>query len=67
MATIYLNESPINIEENINISQLLHQVNLPKTGVAVAVNTTIISQNNWETVQLKQNDHILIIQATQGG
>ncbi|MFG6685295.1 sulfur carrier protein ThiS [Mariniflexile sp. HNIBRBA6329] len=67
MATIYLNESPINIEENINISQLLHQVNLPKTGIAVAVNTTIISQNNWETVQLKQNDHILIIQATQGG
>ena len=36
-------------------------------GVAVAVNQNIIPKTDWEKTQLKTNDAVLIIKATQGG
>ncbi|GAA4305779.1 sulfur carrier protein ThiS [Aestuariibaculum suncheonense] len=67
MITIHLNEQPLNIDENVNISQLLHQENYPQIGIAVAINQHIISKSNWDDQLLQDGDNILIIQATQGG
>lgn len=36
-------------------------------GLAAAVNNTVIPRPAWETFQLKENDIITIIHATQGG
>jgi sulfur carrier protein len=36
-------------------------------GVAVAVNDTVVPRSEWDRFQLKDNDSILIIKATQGG
>ena len=36
-------------------------------GIAVAVNNVVISKNEWDSFQLKDNDKITIITATQGG
>ncbi len=38
-----------------------------KTGVAVAINNTVIPKTQWGTIKLNANDRILIIAATQGG
>lgn len=65
--TITLNEKPIEIKDNFNVLQLLQHVKSAKNGIAVAINSEIIPQNSWETVVLKSNDQLLIIQATQGG
>ena len=67
MITINFNDRTIEIEKNLNVLQLLQDVNSPVNGIAVAINNEIIPQHSWETVQLKSNDHLLIIQATQGG
>ena len=67
MIDITLNERCIKVEQGFNILQLLNQVKSPVNGVAVAINSQIISQDSWETVTLKPNDQLLIIQATQGG
>jgi len=36
-------------------------------GVAVAVNDTVIPKTQWEHHEVKENDNLLIIHATQGG
>lgn len=36
-------------------------------GIAVAVNQSVVSNNNWHTYLLSESDDILIITATQGG
>ncbi len=36
-------------------------------GLAVAVNNTVIPRTNWNNFELKDNDTITIIRATQGG
>lgn len=67
MVTIFLNEEERTVGSNTNISELLHQINAPTVGIAIAVNSTIIPQSIWTQTHLKQNDKVLIVQATQGG
>ncbi|HWW38579.1 MULTISPECIES: sulfur carrier protein ThiS [unclassified Pedobacter] len=38
-----------------------------QNGTAVAVNNSVIQKSLYESYQLKANDDILIIKATQGG
>ena len=67
MITIHLNNHSLDIDDNLNVLQLLQQISSPTKGIAVAINTEIISHAQWETETFKQNDNVLIIQATQGG
>ncbi len=59
---IFLNDeaTEINFE---TISELVGD----KKGIAVAVNGSIIPASKWDSFALKENDQILIVQATQGG
>jgi sulfur carrier protein len=36
-------------------------------GIAVAVNETVVPKGQWENYELKDNDKVLVIRATQGG
>lgn len=36
-------------------------------GIAVALNNQVVPREQWPSQQLKENDSILIITATQGG
>lgn len=38
-----------------------------KTGIAVAINHSVIPRSDWKNTQLTENDNILVITATQGG
>lgn len=67
MITIHVNEVPVEIDENSNIQQLLEKINSKIDGIAVAINNTIISKNNWQSQLFSSNDNVLIIRATQGG
>ena len=51
-----------------NISELLQSLNMTSTnGIAFAVNDKVIPKIEWERAELKDNDKITIIKATQGG
>lgn len=51
-----------------SLEQLLLSENLKKEkGIAVALNNQVVPQKHWGSTQLKSNDTILIITATQGG
>lgn len=38
-----------------------------KTGIAVAVNSHVVSRDRWSEHQLEERDDILVITATAGG
>lgn len=66
--TITINKEPKIIGADFGLMQLLKDIKLidPK-GVAIAVNDQVITKDNWEQFQLRENDKIIIIKATQGG
>jgi len=65
---IKLNNQKKELPEQCNIQQLMDLLIPDKQkGIAVAVNNTVISKNNWQKHSLLQNDEVLIINATQGG
>ena len=58
----------IKVIDNVTILALLEKELSGKiNGIAVAVNNTVIPRAGWDTYEIKNNDNILIIKATQGG
>lgn len=50
------------------LSALLESKNLAdKTGVAVALNNTVVPRTEWNSTALHENDRILLIGASYGG
>jgi sulfur carrier protein len=51
-----------------NICELVNSLNITNIkGLALAVNEKVIPKFEWENFQLKENDKVVIIKATQGG
>ena len=51
-----------------NISELVQSLSMVSTnGIALAVNEKVVPKTEWEKFELKENDKILLIKATQGG
>ena len=67
MITVNINSQSEQIPKETNLSQLITLKNITTRGIAIAVNKKVVSRSKWETYQLKENDNILIIKATQGG
>jgi sulfur carrier protein len=49
------------------LSQLIAELSITTTGIAVAVNRKIISRQLWEQTLLSEGDSIVIIKAVYGG
>ncbi len=47
--------------------ELTENLNVNPKGTAVAVNGIVIPKQDWESLQLFENDKVMIIRATQGG
>jgi len=61
-------EPKVHTDGDITLSGVLkvHQIKADR-GLAVAVNQEVVPKSKWDDFQLKENDDILIIKATQGG
>jgi len=64
---VYVNDDSIEIADASNISQLLTKLNAASKGIAIAIDQEIIPSNQWDNHQLKEDDKVLLIRATQGG
>jgi|TARA_R110000737_G_scaffold97114_1_gene131266 sulfur carrier protein len=50
------------------LGELLQEKGLmEKTGIAVAINSAVVSKSKWNVTSLHENDEILIITAAAGG
>ena len=64
---IRVNNIQKEISDNSTIEDLLLSLEHTQNGIAVAINEEIVSKESWGQKTLRENDEILIIQATQGG
>ena len=67
MIDIKVNNKSYQFPKTITVKDMLSQLNILQSGIAVAINQTIITQSEWDIKKLTDFDHVLIIQATQGG
>lgn len=66
--TIRLNDQPRPVVAGATLLELLRELALAeRRGVAVAVNDTVVPRAEWPARALAEADHVLVIQATQGG
>ncbi|PKD21933.1 thiamine biosynthesis protein [Salegentibacter salinarum] len=67
MITVNVNNTAHTFNSLSNLQDLLTQLDISETGIAVAVNNQIISKSDWNRRELGDGENILIIRATQGG
>ncbi len=66
--TIRVNDQPRSVADATTLLDLLRELALAeRRGVAVAVNDTVVPRAEWPARPLAAADHVLVIQATQGG
>ncbi len=65
---VKVNSEVLDFPKGENIDGLMHLL-YPgeKNGKAVAIANKVIPTSLWNTTEIKENDNILIITATQGG
>jgi len=64
---IFINNEAFQTQEDILIDVLSTNGLSDQKGIAVAVNNAVVPRANWNAHQLKDQDKITIIKATQGG
>lgn len=65
---INFNNQIITLLEGVSLQHFVDtQLGEKQKGIAIALNNTIIKKDDWSATDLKSNDNILIIKATQGG
>ncbi len=63
---IWLNGEAIYVEEGLSIDALLYRQRLPRQGVAVAQNETVVPRTEW-TRPLVAGDRLEILTVAPGG
>ena len=64
---IILNKDVQIIPDGISIDALLEHLNIEIKYIAVEVNETIVPKSEYDTLYLKENDNVEIINAVGGG
>lgn len=65
---VNINNKAHTVAQDITLAQLLDHMGMEqKTGIALAVNHTVIPNTKWEETSVQEQDNILIIAATKGG
>ena len=55
------------ISESATLEQLISELNILSTGMAMAVNKQLIPRTQWKTFSLTEKDEVVIIKAACGG
>lgn len=55
------------VKENISLSGLLENLDLPVIRIAVELNQTVVRRQSWTQITLKENDKIEVVHFVGGG
>lgn len=67
MMTVKLNDTEIKLPEGSSLHEALVSANVSLTGIATAVNGTVVPASQRDSHMLANGDSILIIKAFYGG
>lgn len=63
---VFINNKETETEAR-SLAALAEELSLPKLGVAVAIETTMIQRTEWEKTEIHDGERIIIIKAACGG
>ena len=66
---IHVNGKDRDVHENLNITELLIELDIDpeQSGIAVALDREVIPKSAWKTTEVREDSHVEIIRAVQGG
>lgn len=65
---ITVNNKPREFQrDSIPLEELLRECDMPKTGIAVAVNNKVVRSKDRENTEIMDGDNVMVIQAVCGG
>ena len=65
---LFINNLPVQVNGRETIPGVLSSLEIHQSkGIALAVNDEIIVKEKWDSFELKENDKITVIKASQGG
>jgi sulfur carrier protein len=65
---ITVNNESLHLSQPCSVSQLFSDVlQINTTGIAIAINETVVPKSLWESTHIHSGDSIILIKATQGG
>jgi len=67
MISVYVNNEVKEVPHETSLELFLQILNKKGDGIAIAINSQIITKSDWKSTLLIENDNVLLIQATQGG
>ncbi|MGI9526209.1 MAG: sulfur carrier protein ThiS [Weeksellaceae bacterium] len=67
MVTVNINFKKEKFPQGTSLYQMIEIMNIPTSGIAVAINRQVINRSLWRGTFLQENDSVIIIKATQGG
>ena len=65
--TLIVNGEASEIETPVTITELLAAMDVPKRGVAVAVDGEVVPRSTWEAYALIDGTRVEVLTAVQGG
>ncbi|PQJ20694.1 sulfur carrier protein ThiS [Tenacibaculum sp. SG-28] len=67
MISIQVNDLQKKFDAELSIQELVAKMQISSSGIAVAVNSSVVKKEDWSSKIVKNNDTVLIITSTQGG
>ena len=65
---IIVNGKKLDLKGSPTVLNMLELINVTSiSGIAIAVNNSVVIKGEWDNFVLRENDSIVLIRATQGG
>ena len=64
---IYVNGESKEFSDNLLLSQLIQQLELPPQRIAIELNREVVRRNAWDSTVLRNDDRVEIVHFVGGG
>jgi thiamine biosynthesis protein ThiS len=64
---VYINGDALELPAPISLTELINDLDLPATRIAVELNRTVVRRSDWSTTMLQDEDRIEIVHFVGGG
>lgn len=64
---ILINSKPLEVKEGSSLADLAVQLELPKDGIAIAIDYKVVPRSIWSSTILEENIELMVLEAVSGG
>ena len=64
---VYINGEPRELKPPLTLADLVTELDLPPTRIAIELNRTVVRRNDWSATTLNDEDRIEIVHFVGGG